>query len=717
MRFFFNSFEFFFLTLPILCETESKSHILRTDEKRVSKKGNHRYSEFSSQKIFQFAMGIYFLYFFLSVAWAKEKILGVPPDLLPKYRPLTSDSTKWACLNDSSVVIDFTQINDGICDCPDGSDEPGTNVCPQASLFYCSNEGFAPKYILNHKINDGVCDCCDCSDEYLHSVFSSGSSCEELGRDFNEIIVQELSTYENGMRSLNKIQKKRTDNFRGLDKGEQLKAEVISEEGYLGRLEETIATSEVELSMVENAYHEKLKVEAPELYRYEKLNVPNMSSAIHAVFSDIELLSKAYLELRSILNTLEQSRNRKLRDAVVIANMQRFDEVKKSLPNSFSPDAALDAAQRDQIVLFLNQELPAFFFADDHRYSPDIIMGKLKFVKTIIDVKLNTKDLILETIPQLRSIMEDIIKNHDINYQDPAVKSATENFMAFLTKYEALAKNVSLNDEFWKSFSELVTFVEKEAPSVRDGLEGQNFIARLISFPARIGSFSNSFTSYRSQIVDYRRRIENLKSKLSSSSDKLQVLRSELDVYVESPANQERKNIQVRELLNSLDEFCVNSELDQFIYQLCFSKAGGRIIQTEDKPGGASVLIGMFEGFSIDENSKSDYYLQVLKLRYPDSEVPMQLTSDTLEIGQQNILIGNLPDMNSGIKLKYGSGDKCWNGPRRSAELSVSCAPDFRIETVSEPSKCSYQIEVKAPFGCDPEFVFNKPDWYRDYIM
>lgn len=50
---------------------------------------------------------------------AAAKVRGVRPDLAEKYQPGT-----FKC-QDGSKSIDFSQVNDNYCDCPDGSDEPG----------------------------------------------------------------------------------------------------------------------------------------------------------------------------------------------------------------------------------------------------------------------------------------------------------------------------------------------------------------------------------------------------------------------------------------------------------------------------------------------------------------------------------------------------------------------------------------------------------------
>lgn len=58
-------------------------------------------------------------------------------------------------------------VNDNYCDC--GDDEPETNACSfySSDLFHCKSKVFTNQRIPLSRVDDGICDCCDGSDESI----------------------------------------------------------------------------------------------------------------------------------------------------------------------------------------------------------------------------------------------------------------------------------------------------------------------------------------------------------------------------------------------------------------------------------------------------------------------------------------------------------------------------------------------------------------------
>lgn len=107
-----------------------------------------------------------------ALATEPTSLRGVAPSKLHLYQ----NRFKFTCLSDRTE-IDITRANDDVCDCADGSDEPGTSACANGS-FYCRNQGFKSRELPSTFVDDGVCDCCDGTDE----AQGCHNSCEGLGQ-------------------------------------------------------------------------------------------------------------------------------------------------------------------------------------------------------------------------------------------------------------------------------------------------------------------------------------------------------------------------------------------------------------------------------------------------------------------------------------------------------------------------------------------------------
>lgn len=128
-----------------------------------------------------------------SAALASDSLLGVSPEDAKYYKT----ASEFVRCKDGSKKIRADQLNDDFCDCPDGSDEPGTSACPNGK-FYCLNAGHIPRILFSSRVNDGICDCCDGSDEHDGKV-KCPNTCWEAGKVARDKLQKKIVTYQQGV--------------------------------------------------------------------------------------------------------------------------------------------------------------------------------------------------------------------------------------------------------------------------------------------------------------------------------------------------------------------------------------------------------------------------------------------------------------------------------------------------------------------------------------
>lgn len=147
-------------------------------------------------------------------AQAPAENQGKPVSLLginPKDAKLYSGPT-FACPG-SGKVIPTEQVNDDFCDCPfvkgvTVTDEPGTGAC-QNGVFYCVNRKFRPETLPASRVNDGVCDCCDGSDEWKEvGGIKCPSECASLGEKIYEEEKAQLEALGNALKARRELASK-----------------------------------------------------------------------------------------------------------------------------------------------------------------------------------------------------------------------------------------------------------------------------------------------------------------------------------------------------------------------------------------------------------------------------------------------------------------------------------------------------------------------------
>ncbi|KAF9268338.1 hypothetical protein L218DRAFT_954698 [Marasmius fiardii PR-910] len=245
---------------------------------------------------------------------AVEKTFGVAPSLLSRYVPVKSS---WQCL-DGSREIPWDFVNDDSCDCPDGSDEPGTSACANKnSSFYCHNVGHIGAMIRSSRVNDGLCEpeCCDGSDE---PPGVCPNTCEEVGEAYRKKRNEEMKLRKTGAKIRSTYitfahkEKKRLESL-----VETTSQEIIVRQKEVARLRD-IADRAESLSAAALEH----KKESP-LY----LSLMEHYTALKSLQREHKKLQDRSKELSTILDTLRTGYNPNYQDMAVLEAVRGWEQI------------------------------------------------------------------------------------------------------------------------------------------------------------------------------------------------------------------------------------------------------------------------------------------------------------------------------------------------------------------------------------------------------
>lgn len=119
----------------------------------------------------------------------------------------------------------------------------------------------------------------------------------------------------------------------------------------------------------------------------------------------------------------------------------------------------------------------------------------------------------------------------------------------------------------------------------------------------------------------------------------------------------------------ALDGSCVEwkSDSGEYVYELCFGP-GARAVQKPQR-GGSQITLGRFDKFNVDQPTELG-----------PREDPEHFFASAL----------------------YNNGQRCWNGPDRSAVVKITCGTENALTNVFEAEKCIYNMAVTTPAVCYP---------------
>ncbi|KAH7356217.1 glucosidase II beta subunit-like-domain-containing protein [Pyrenochaeta sp. MPI-SDFR-AT-0127] len=287
---------------------------------------------------------------------------GVGPDFAKFYKgPET-----FTCIFNPSIKIPVARLNDDYCDCPDGSDEPGTSACSYLSPlspsqpsgfkagsvndtlalpgFYCKNKGHQPSYIPFTSVNDGVCDyelCCDGSEEYDRvGGVKCEDQCAKIGKEW-----------------------KKQDEIRqkSINAARQRRRELITEAGRLRKeVEDRIVTLKTQIeaqtikvddltkSLAEIERAERGKVvkgagkggKVTVLASLAKVRIEELTDNVHRVRNERDIAMGKIEELEGMLKRFKEEYNPNFNDEGVKRAVKAWEDY--AAQERPGPSAALD---------------------------------------------------------------------------------------------------------------------------------------------------------------------------------------------------------------------------------------------------------------------------------------------------------------------------------------------------------------------------------------
>ncbi len=261
-------------------------------------------------------------------------------------------SETFTCISSPSIQLPISRLDDDFCDCPDGSDEPGTSACAHLSPlsphslgvvainelnttialpgFYCKNKGHQPSYVPFTNVNDGVCDyelCCDGSEEWAKvGGVKCDDKCKEIGKEWRK-------QDEQRQKSLGNAQKKRKDIVADAarlrkeveDRIQSLQTEIQGGEIKVKNLETDLAEAErQERGKVVKTPGKGGKLSM--LVQLAKDRVEELRGALSEVMDQRRAATERIAELEAILTTFKEEYNPNFNDEGVKRAVRSWED-------------------------------------------------------------------------------------------------------------------------------------------------------------------------------------------------------------------------------------------------------------------------------------------------------------------------------------------------------------------------------------------------------
>nr|GMD21579.1 glucosidase 2 subunit beta isoform X1 [Ipomoea batatas] len=566
-------------------------------------------------------------------------LLGISPQDETYYKGLSSGAAI-KCKNGSNKFTP-AQLNDDFCDCPDGSDEPGTSACPNGK-FYCRNAGHTPLLIYSSMVNDGICDCCDGSDEYGGKT-KCPNMCWEAGKVARDKLKKRIAIFQEGVI----IRKKEI---------EQAKLAILKEEAELAKLtkEEKILKDIVEQLKEHNEQIE----EAQEKERMQREMEKEKKEADEAKL-EVTKTGENYLEeaenAKDGIHNKIPSEDAPSLENVVEDHSSKVDKVDKS------DISIMDETPGDDVGRVIEDSPKHAMIEEGSSASENKADLRSSEVK---DATENTESLSKEELGRVVGSRWTGKKAEQETGEAKANKDDHGDHDEEYNMYDSEADTEGQMDEEDHDSSSSSLLSDDDTDDHGDDFEGED-------------NDSSSSSDDELDLSDITRTsnppwLEKIKRNAQKIFKTFNLFRTPVDI---SEAARVRKeyNGSTAKLTK------IQSRISKLTRKL-------------KRDFGPEKEFYSFHGqcFEIQQN------------KYTYKICPFKKATQVEEYSTTHL--GNWDKFEDSYRImQFSNGDNCWNGPDRSLKVKLRCGLKNEVNSVDEPSRCEYLAVLSTPALCSEE--------------
>ncbi|CAK7243742.1 MAG: hypothetical protein STHCBS139747_005269 [Sporothrix thermara] len=386
----------------------------------------------------------------LAGAFASSVAASTPRGVSPEFAKYYGSKDKFTCINHPNIILDIARVNDGTCDCPDGSDEPGTAACayldplsppqplpgspsgstnttPALPGFWCENKGHIGAYVPFSYVNDGICDyelCCDGSEEYARKGgVKCANRCAAIGKEFRRIEEERLKGQERALKRRRALVKE------AVQLRNQVQERIAKLRSEIAGLEKTRDRLQTELTETERAERGKVVSTGGKtsggklglLVSLAKQRVKELRETLDKVLDQRDDLQDKVDELETILRNFKEQYNPNFNDEGVKAAVHAWEDYAAKTADEKPPviqDADVHAVlKEDSEETGVNWSA----FETDDETDTDVLYSFEAYLPPFVRVYIHDKLVALRMWMVENGLMAD---NTDTANESQAVKNA-----------------------------------------------------------------------------------------------------------------------------------------------------------------------------------------------------------------------------------------------------------------------------------------------------